>query len=579
MRLTEALKILQKAPGSTSRSFKMFLVCGCAPLHLQTFLRAHMHVFLPDSRVTVDAGLFGDCLGSLDRACHASADAVAVVLEWADFDPRLGIRRLGGWSPRHLDDVVETVRARMDSLEQAIERAASVAPLAICLATLPLPPISYKPGWEASLFELKLRESLSAFSCRLVQVPNVRFVNAQRLDAKSPPALRLDVQAELASGFPYRTGHASVLAELLALLLKPAAPKKGLITDLDDTLWRGILGEVGVSGVTWDLDHHSHIHGLYQQLLQALAEAGILIAVASKNEPAQVEEALKRADLVIARERLFPVEVHWGRKSESVGEILRAWNIGAESVVFLDDSPMELAEVKAAYPAIECLPFPVEDDQAVYALLEQLRDWFGKSRISEEDSIRLESIRKGAVWSADRTRHEGTPDSLLAQAEAEVSVCFTKEPLDPRALELVNKTNQFNLNGRRYTESAWHAFLSEPETFLMVVAYKDKYGPLGKIAVLGGRCEGPSVLVDTWVMSCRAFARRIEHRCLEVLLERFPAEELVLDFEPTERNQPVQEFLSQFQDVAGGQLARLTRESFRKKCPQLFHKVKVLHND
>ena len=119
----------------------------------------------------------------------------------------------------------------------------------------------------------------------MVQLPNVRIVNPQRLDALSPPAERLDVKAELMSGFPYRTAHASVVAELLAEPLKPVMPKKGLITDLDDTLWRGILGEVGAHGVTWDLDHYSHMHGLYQQLLNSLAEAGVLIGVASKNDP------------------------------------------------------------------------------------------------------------------------------------------------------------------------------------------------------------------------------------------------------------------------------------------------------
>jgi FkbH-like protein len=538
-----------------------------------------LHLLLPDYQVTVATGLYGDCLGSLERAHHAACDAITVLLEWADFDPRLGIRRLGGWSPRCLDDILETVRAQTDRLQQAIARAASIARLALCLPTLPLPPVSYKPGWEAGFFELELRESLSAFACRLVQIPNVRVVNPQRLDALSPLAERLDVKAELMSGFPYRTGHASVVAELLTQLLKPASPKKGLITDLDDTLWRGLLGEVGVDGVTWDLDHFSHVHGLYQQLLNSLAEAGVLIGVASKNDPAQAAEALQRHDLLVARHRLFPVKAHWRRKSESVGEILQTWNIGADSVVFVDDSPMELAEVKAAYPAIDGLTFPVENDQACYALLEQLRDLFGKARISEEDSIRLESIRSAATRALDRTGQEGAPDDFLAQADAEITLSFGKEPPDPRALELINKTNQFNLNGRRYTESAWQAFLRDSETFLMVAAYKDKYGPLGKIAVLGGRCQGSTVFLDAWVMSCRAFTRCVEHRCLEVVFDRFGAQEVVLDFKPTERNQPLQEFLSQLQAVANGQPLRLTREAFRKQCPLLFHKVKILADE
>ena len=116
----------------------------------------------------------------------------------------------------------------------------------------------------------------------------------------------------------------------------------------------------------------------------------------------------------------------------------------------------------------------------------------------------------------------------------------------PEPWELVNKTNQFNLNGRRYTESAWQAFLRDSETFLMVAAYKDKYGPLGKIAVLGGRCQGAAAFLDAWVMSCRAFTRRVEHRCLQVLFDRFGAEEVVLDFKPTVADWPCRSFWVSF---------------------------------
>ena len=145
---------------------------------------------------------------------------------------------------------------------------------------------------------------------------------------------------------------------MLADLIQPRPAKKGLITDLDDTLWRGLLGEEGVAGISWDLDRHSHIHALYQQTLRALAESGVLIAVASKNDPALVTEALARRDLLLPKDCLFPIEVNWKAKSQSVYRILEAWNINADAVVFVDDSPIELAEVQSLFPAIKCLRFP-----------------------------------------------------------------------------------------------------------------------------------------------------------------------------------------------------------------------------
>src|SRR6185503_11362453 len=123
------------------------------------------------------------------------------------------------------------------------------------------------------------RESLNVFAGDCLQLPDLRIVNAARLDADSPPAGRFDAQSELVSGFPYRIAHASLLAACCATLLRGPIPGKGLITDLDDTLWGGILGEVGVDGVTWHMESGGQIHGLYQRMLDSLAAAGTLVAV------------------------------------------------------------------------------------------------------------------------------------------------------------------------------------------------------------------------------------------------------------------------------------------------------------
>ncbi len=151
---------------------------------------------------------------------------------------------------------------------------------------------------------------------------------------------------------------------------------------------------------------------------------------------------------------------------------------------------------------------------------------------------------------------------------------LTTDP-DPRALELINKTNQFNLNGRRFTESEWQAHLRRPGAFLYVVAYKDKFGPLGKIAVIAGRRDGGLLLVDTWVMSCRAFSRRIEHQCVRLLFDQFPVEEIAFDYRPTGRNGPCYEFFAALLGNAPADGPRLPKDRFASQCPPLFHQVKV----
>jgi FkbH-like protein len=317
----------------------------------------------------------------------------------------------------------------------------------------------------------------------------------------SPLRERFDVESELLAGFPYRLPHASALANLLAHLTRKPVPKKGLITDLDDTLWRGILGEVGVEGISWDLDHHTQMHAFYQRVLGALGAEGVLLGVASKNERALVETALGREDLAVSPEFFFPLEVSWGRKSDAVARILKAWNVGADSVIFIDDSPLELAEVKASHPSVECIQFTTKDSPGIYDLAYRLRDLFGKSAILEEDAIRAQSIRQSHWVARDYETSKQTPANFLDNVQAEMNFNFTKAPVDPRALELVNKTNQFNLNGKRYTEAAWQNYLRDPESYLLVASYTDKYGPLGKIAVVAGRRDGRKLIIATWVMS------------------------------------------------------------------------------
>lgn len=573
MKLAEALQALQQAPGADTQTLDIFLACGFTPLHLETFLKAHLQVRNPQRRVRVHTGLFGDLLGNLGRIEKSSADAVAVVVEWSDLDPRIGMRGLGGWGPSTHGDMLATARSRIARIVQTLARLSGRTPLALCLPTLPLPPISHTGGWQTGSFDAQLRECLGAFCSLVTPGSRVRLLSSQALDLQSPLAQRLDVRSELQSGFPYRVEHASRVAELLGRLVHPPAPKKGLITDLDQTMWCGILGDAGPEALSWDLEHHSQLHGLYQQLLNALGEAGVLVAVASKNDPALVEQALRRPDLVLSAERVFPREVHWGPKSRSVGRILDAWNVGADSVVFVDDSPLDLAEVGAAYPEVECLQFPTRDLEAAYQLLGRLRDLFAKETLSAEDSLRTDSLRRAASFRDDVGAAADSPDGFLEGVEGQLTLSFAKQPLDPRVYELINKTNQFSLNGRRYTEAAWQAHVERPDTFLLVAAYRDKYGPLGKVAVLAGHTNGPSLTVDTWVMSCRAFSRRIEHHCLQALFDRYAVEVICLDYQATPRNGPLREFLA---EVSGGPVEagfHLPRLTFARNCPRLFHRI------
>ena len=580
MKLIEALTIIRKFSESQAEPFRIALVSGFTPLHLQTFLHAETQQLVADRRVEVVTGLYGDLTGTLESLKTSELDAVAVVLEWSDLDPRLGIRQLGGWSPRDHDSILKRAQLYFEHLHSLIEKVSSSVPMVLSLPTLPFVPIFLTAGWQSGGVELELKRELAVFATHAAQLAHVKVVNEQRLDQVSPVSTRFNTKTEWSTGFPYQLTHASALAQLLAKLIRNPLPKKGLITDLDNTLWNGIVGEVGAEGVSWDQDHHSSSHGFYQQMLKTLSEEGVLIAGASKNDPSSVEEAFKRDDLILPRESLSTLEVSWSSKAQAVSRILSVWNVGAESVVFVDDSALELAEVKSAHPDIECLLFPYDDPQGIYDLVWELRDRFGRERVSEEDRLRTQSIRSSAEMRqpADATA-AGFSDTLLEGAEAEVSLKLSKDLSDTRAFELINKTNQFNLNGKRVTEAAWAKYLRDPNTFMLTASYKDRFGTLGKIAVMTGHVDESRVSVDTWVMSCRAFARRIEHQCLKAVFDRLGNDEIVFDYVKTERNGPVTNFFTELLKEPPESTVTMSRQLFVANCPTLFHRVVILNHD
>ena len=234
-----------------------------------------------------------------------------------------------------------------------------------------------------------------------------------------------------------------------------------------------------------------------------------------------------------------------------------------------------MAEVQAAFPEIEAIVFPAEIQAGAWDVIRQIRNLFGKSSLSEEDAIRMASIRTTNAMRSEEADDDGRgyTDDFLRSAQGSLVFALAGAD-DERALELINKTNQFNLNGRRLTRPQLQEFLSGDGTFLLTITYKDRFGPLGKIgAVLGTSVPG-AVTVTTWVLSCRAFSRRIEHHCLAHLFEHFDADTVALDFEPTPRNAVLREFVTSFD---GGTVERglitITRAEFEDHVPTLPHAV------
>jgi FkbH-like protein len=558
--LNQALALIKARKVGGGEKKPHYLICGFEPLHLKTFLRAHLLERLPGCDVEILNGVYGDLSGNLIAAAQSSALGAAIILEWSDIDPRLGLRSSGGWAEDVKPDIIASAAQRLSHIETALTRLAARMPVAVVPPCLPMIPMGNTVRAQASIVELELEQQLASFLLRSSRVSGVRIVERSRLDKISKDE-RLDVRTELMAGFPYTTAFADALAAAVTDILYQPAPKKGLITDLDDTLWSGIVGEVGADGVTWQQESHTQPHGLYQQMLGHLASCGVLLAVCSKNELSNAEAALARTDLFLKPESFFPVCANWEPKSKSVARILQAWNIGHDSVVFIDDSPMELDEVRQAFPGITCLEFPKKDPAKLWHLLGELRDLFGKPVVMDEDRLRQASIRASATL--QEMGDSAASPEFLSSLGGTVTLDWRIEAADKRPLELINKTNQFNLNGHRISEGEYQRHLEAGNAVLAVVSYSDRFGPLGKVAVVLGTRAQDTVKVTHWVMSCRAFSRRLEHHTLDALFRETKAGEIEFALETTGKNKPLQEFfrVAGIDPDADG-IYRLTRNSF-----------------
>ena len=539
MKLSEALKISNLVAQRDARNFSIALVSGCSPLSLPTFIAAHLGKMKSDMRFAVLEATYGDIVNSVQSGYDLDGDALAIIIDYPALDARLGLRRSSNWNDEAIADIISNVDTRLGLIKSTIAKGRNRRTV-IHPPVLALPPLAGSASWQANPLQAALDVSFSKFFASILDISGVFVVNPKRDAIQSDR----NVDGELTADFPYSQQTSSAICEGFAQCLVPPTPLKGIITDLDDTLWRGLVGEVGIDHVHWSLDEKSQIHAVYQQLLSAMASRGILIAVASKNDQEIVNSALNRDDLLIKSENVFPIIANWDAKSLSVEKILKIWNISEDAVVFVDDNPYELDEVRRRYPSINVLQFYPKDARETYAQLTRLRDMCYRETRSEEDTLRLASIRASASI-AEEIGGALPMEDFLAGLDATITFDMISAREDKRAFELVNKTNQFNLNGKRYLESEWESAIEDADSFCMSISYADKFGPLGKIGVLIGRKKEEAFCVDQWVLSCRAFSRRVEHATLQVLLETFPGISFKFNYVQTEKNRPLSEMIGE----------------------------------
>ncbi len=320
---------------------------------------------------------------------------------------------------------------------------------------------------------------------------------------------------------------------------------KCLVLDLDNTLWGGVIGDDGLAGIALGQGNAlGEAFVAFQHFCLSLTRRGVILAVCSKNDESNARLPFQQHPEMVLRETDIACFVaNWQDKASNLRDIASRLNIGIDSLVFADDNPAERALIRQELPAVQ-VP-ELTDDPATYIDLIARAGYFEGLRITVEDEERSRQYQANAE--RNRMREEVTD---MAGYLTSLAMHCTIRPFDsanaPRITQLINKTNQFNLTTRRYTDAEIRAPRWPTRAIItMQVRLTDRFGDNGTIAILIVAPVRPAeATIDTWLMSCRVLGRRVEEACLNALVaacQDHGIDRLIGVYKPTEKNSMVRD--------------------------------------
>lgn len=344
---------------------------------------------------------------------------------------------------------------------------------------------------------------------------------------------------------PYTEAFWATVGEQLSRIIAAefVSAKKCIVFDCDNTIWGGIIGEDGLSGIELGEDFPGNTFRDFQKYLQHMRNKGVLLAIASKNNRDDVMEVFEKHDaMVLSLDHISAFEVHWNSKVESLKNIAAALNIGTDALVFVDDNPKEIGEVQARMPEVTC--FLVPEEIAYLPDLLRGTGLFDITEITDEDRARAEMMM------AEQKRKEvsagQSEEDFLQSLELVISV-FEAEPIHmARISQLINKTNQFNLTTIRRTQDEVEALAADDHTHVFAIKIEDRFGKYGLVGAAIVREAGEEEwFVDTLLMSCRVLGRGAETTLIAKIAEavqHYGGKTLSGEYRPTKKNALAKDF-------------------------------------
>ncbi len=453
---------------------------------------------------------------------------------------------------------------------------------------------AFRANCSASLVIQGLEEVVAAphGGGRAAEVSAVARINARlsQLAAQHPGTYVLDYQALVArhgpsgwndernwttSRLPLANASLFPLARAWLRFVHPLAGKlcKALITDLDNTLWGGVIGEDGLAGISCAPSGPGrHFRSLQEAMLE-IRDRGVLLAVCSRNDLTEAREALAEHPGMLLRPQHFAaMRVNWEEKAANVRSIAEELNIGTDALAFIDDDPVQLEHVRAELPEVHVIELPAEPER--YAEVVREDPVFARLVLSPEDEARP---RYYAEQQARLQLQHRAPslEEFYRSLEQEVVIARLGPDTAERVAQLTQKTNQFNLTTRRYTARQVMELAARPEWRIFTVSVSDRFGDSGLTGTAITREEDGACYIDTFLLSCRIIGRTVETAVLAFLIERarrLGLTEVRGSFVPTRRNGIVEDLFSRHGFQPGGEREGATAwavdpTAARVECP------------
>ncbi|HEY3861976.1 MAG TPA: amino acid adenylation domain-containing protein [Verrucomicrobiae bacterium] len=428
-----------------------------------------------------------------------------------------------------------SIKHHADEFIRAIHAASERGGASILVCFCPAPP---DPGRGSSKAEA-LAELEAALAGALEQIDGIYVATSAELAGRYPVRDYDDPAGNELGHIPYTPMFFTALATLIArkfhALRRPAC--KVIVLDCDQTLWQGVCGEDGPKGIQIDPQRAA-----LQQFMRRQREMGKLLAVCSKNDEADVNAVFDDGPAMpLAREHFSAWRVNWRPKSENLKAIAEELKLGLDSFIFVDDNPVECAEVQANCPEALALALP-EDPARIPEFLEHC--WaFDQLKTTAEDRSR------GAMYLQNRFREQlqaqaGSFADFIKDLQLEVQIAPAAPAQLARVAQLTQRTNQFNASGKRRTESELKRLAGQRE--VAAVSVKDRFGDYGLVGAMIFEPRDGALVADSFMLSCRALGRGVEHRMLAWLGSAAAARGakwVDVPFERLSRNQPALDFL------------------------------------